>query len=89
MQLIRSLIFNATMYLSMLVFAVAYAPASVYHAKYAVRATQTWCHFIIWCASWMLNLKVDVRGTPPTDEVMIAANAGRRGKGKEIVDRCS
>ncbi|SMX23020.1 lysophospholipid acyltransferase family protein [Boseongicola aestuarii] len=73
MQLARSMLFNVTMYLSMLVYAVAYAPFAIYDAKYAVKATQAWCGFIIWCASWMIGLKVEIRGTPPTDEVMVAA----------------
>lgn len=73
MQLIRSMIFNITLYVSMLPWAIVFAPFAIYDAKYAVTATQSWCRFVIWCASWMIGLKVDVRGTPPTDEVMIAA----------------
>ena len=73
MQLARSMLFNVTIYLSMLAYAIAYAPFAIYDAKYAVSATQAWCRFIIWCASWMIGLRVDVRGTPPTDEVMVAA----------------
>ena len=73
MQLVRSMLFNITLYVSMLPWAIVFAPFAIYDAKYAVTATQSWCRFIIWCARWMMGLKVDVRGTPPTDEVMIAA----------------
>ena len=73
LQLARSLLFNAMLYVSMLTYAIAFAPFAIWNAKYAVKACHAWCRFVIWCASWMIGLKIDVRGTPPTDEVMVAA----------------
>ena len=72
-QLIRSLIFNVTIYGAMPVYAVAYAPFAIASRAGAVRACHAWCRFVIWTAGWMIGLKTDIRGTPPTGEVMVAA----------------
>lgn len=73
MQLARSMLFNITLYVSMLPYAIVFAPFAIWDAKWAVKACHEWCRFSIWCASWMIGLKVEVRGTPPVDAVMIAA----------------
>jgi len=73
MQFARSMLFNITLYVSMLPYAIVFAPFAIWDAKWAVKACHEWCRFNIWCAHWMVGLKIEVRGTPPTDEVMIAA----------------
>ncbi|QMU58727.1 MAG: 1-acyl-sn-glycerol-3-phosphate acyltransferase [Boseongicola sp.] len=73
MQMIRSLVFNVSIYVAMIVLAIIYTPAAVYSRAGAVRACHTWCRFVIWAARVMIGLEVEVRGTPPTDEVMVAA----------------
>ena len=72
-QWVRSLIFNASMYLAMLVIGIAYLPAAIWSADGAVRACHQYCRYVRWSARWMIGLRTEVRGTPPTDEVMIAA----------------
>lgn len=72
-QWVRSVVFNAVMYLSMAVYAVIYLPWALASSRGAVAAAHAWCRLVIWLAGWMVGLKVEVRGTPPTDEVMIAA----------------
>ncbi|MEM8537005.1 MAG: lysophospholipid acyltransferase family protein, partial [Pseudomonadota bacterium] len=71
-QWLRSLVFNAQMYLAMLVFGIIYLPAAIWSSNGAVAACHTYCRWVIWTASWMIGLRVEVRGTPPTEECMVA-----------------
>ncbi|MGI9395143.1 MAG: lysophospholipid acyltransferase family protein [Boseongicola sp.] len=72
-QLLRSLVFNATIYVVMLIYAIIFLPFAIASRDGAVRGCHAWCRFTIWAAGWMIGLKTEVRGTPPTGEVMIAA----------------
>lgn len=72
-QWLRSLIFNATMYLLMPVIGLIYLPWAIASPRGAIAACHKYSSMVLWLASWMIGLKVDYRGTPPTDEVMIAA----------------
>lgn len=72
-QWVRSLIFVGQMYFMMLVIGLVYFPWAVFRRKGALMACQTYCRWVCWTAGWMVGLKTEVRGTPPTDEVMIAA----------------
>ena len=73
MQWIRSLVFNASIYVMMLVLAIAYFPMAVFSREWAFRACHAWCRYVRWAARWIVGLKTEVRGTPPTGEVLIAA----------------
>ncbi|NEX46205.1 lysophospholipid acyltransferase family protein [Pseudotabrizicola algicola] len=70
---IMSLLFNIQMYLAMAVMAVVFAPWALFSREGAFAACHTYCRWVIFTARLMLGLKVEVRGTPPTDEVVIAA----------------
>jgi 1-acyl-sn-glycerol-3-phosphate acyltransferase len=72
-QLLRSVLFIAQMYVAMLVIALAYAPWAVLSARGAHAACHAYCRWVIWSLGWMTGLRCEVRGTPPTGEVMIAA----------------
>ncbi|MDF1669692.1 MAG: lysophospholipid acyltransferase family protein [Roseovarius sp.] len=72
-QWVRSLIFVGQMYFMMLVLGLIFFPWAVFSRKGALTACQTYCRWVCWTAGWMVGLKTEVRGTPPTDEVMIAA----------------
>ena len=72
-QWVRSLIFNLQMYVAMLVVGVLYLPAAILSRDGALAACHAYCAYIQWSARWMIGLKVEIRGTPPTDEVMVAA----------------
>ena len=72
-QLIRSVIFNATIYVVMFIYAIFFFPFAIFSRTWAFRACHAWCAFVIWAARWMVGLKTEVRGTPPTGEVVIAA----------------
>ncbi|MEP4195636.1 MAG: lysophospholipid acyltransferase family protein [Aliishimia sp.] len=72
-QWLRSLLFVGQIYLMMPIIGLAFAPwALVSHhgARACCKFYSRWC---FWTASWMIGLKVEVRGTPPTGEVLIAS----------------
>lgn len=73
MQLLRSLIFNASMYVAMLVIAMVYFIPALVSRDYAFRACHAWCAYVLWAARWMVGLRTEVRGTPPTGEAVVAA----------------
>ena len=61
------------MYIAMPFFALFYTPWAIISPYGAVAACHAYSAYVIWCARWMIGLKTEVRGTPPTDEVLIAA----------------
>mgnify|MGYP005989689699 CR=1 FL=1 len=72
-QFIRSVIFNIMMYVMMLVVGVVYLPWVIVSRHGAIAGCHAYCRYVIWSARWMIGLRCEVRGEPPTDEVMVAA----------------
>ena len=72
-QWVRSLLFISVMYLAMVPYAIIYLPWALFDRRGALAAAHGWCNFVKWMARWSIGLRHEVRGTPPTDEVMIAA----------------
>ncbi len=72
-QWLRSFAFIVQMYLAMFVIAVLYFPWAAVSPAGAHAACHSYCRWVIWTMGWMTGLRVEVRGTPPQDEVMIAA----------------
>ena len=72
-QWIRSLLFNTSMYLAMAVMAVGFLPLALASPSGARLACHTYCRYVLWTARWMVGLRVEVRGTPPGGEVLVAA----------------
>ena len=70
---LMSLLFIIQMYLAMAVIAVAFAPFALFNRAAAVRACHAFCAWTIFSLRWMCGLRCEVRGRPPTEEVMIAA----------------
>jgi 1-acyl-sn-glycerol-3-phosphate acyltransferase len=73
LQWIRSLLFVGQMYLMMAVLAVFFTPLAVFSRTWVYRGVHTYCHWVRWTASWMVGLKSEIRGTVPTEEVLIAS----------------
>lgn len=69
----RSLIFVVQIYLAMLVLGIVFLPYALLTPDGARQACKTYCRWVIWTARWMLDLRCEVRGTPPSGEVLIAA----------------
>lgn len=72
-QWLRSLVFNANMYVSMAVLALYFTPLAMANRDWAFRGVRTYCRYVRWSAAWMIGLRSEIRGTVPTDEVLIAA----------------
>ena len=73
LQWFRSLVFNLSIYVAMLVLAIVFFPFALFSRAWAHRACHAWCTYVLWAARRLVGLKAEVRGTPPTGEVMIAA----------------
>ena len=72
-QWVRSLIFNAQMYLAMPVLAIVFLPYAAVSRTGAYRAIHAYTGYVLWSARWLIGLHTEVRGTPPAGEVLIAA----------------
>jgi 1-acyl-sn-glycerol-3-phosphate acyltransferase len=72
-QWLRSLIFVGQMYAMMAVLAVFYTPWAIVDRRGAFAGIHAYTRWVRWTASWMVGLRTEVRGTPPTGEVLIAS----------------
>ena len=73
MQFLRSLLFNLSIYVMMAVYAVIFFIPALISRDWAHRACHAWCVYVRWALRWMVGLKTEIRGTPPTGEVVVAA----------------
>lgn len=73
LQWLRSLVFVIQMYLAMLVLALIYTPLALFDRRHAYTAMHSYCRWVRYSAGWLVGLHSEVRGEPPTDEVVIAA----------------
>ncbi|MDM8167248.1 lysophospholipid acyltransferase family protein [Roseovarius sp.] len=73
LQWVRSLIFVVNIYAMMGIMGIVFFPWALVSRKGALTACHTWCRWVRWTARWMVGIRTEVRGTPPTDEVLIAA----------------
>lgn len=72
-QWLRSLIFTVLIYFAMLPVGLIWLPAALHSRRGAMAAVKAWCSAVLWLARWLVGLRTEIRGTPPTGEVMIAA----------------
>jgi 1-acyl-sn-glycerol-3-phosphate acyltransferase len=61
------------MYAMMALMAVFFTPWAIFDRRGAFAAVHAYCRWVRWTARWMVGLKTEVRGTPPTGEVLIAS----------------
>lgn len=73
LQWLRSLAFIVQMYVAMLVLGLAFFPWALFSARGARAGCKAFCRWVRWTAAWMVGLRTEIRGTPPTGEVIIAA----------------
>lgn len=73
MQFARSFVFNISIYVMMLVLAVLYFPMAVFSKSWAFRACHAYCAYVRWALRWMVGMETEIRGTPPTGAVVVAA----------------
>ena len=72
-QWLRSLLFIAQMYVAMLIFAIVFFPWALISPAGAHAACHAYSRWVFRTLRWITGLHTEVRGTPPTGEVMIAA----------------
>jgi 1-acyl-sn-glycerol-3-phosphate acyltransferase len=68
-----SVIFIVQMYVAMAVLAVVFAPYALLSRNGAFAACHAFCAWVVLTLRLLCGLRCEVRGTPPTDEVMVAA----------------
>ena len=72
-QWLLSLIFIVQMYLSMVVIGILYLPYAIITPDGALAACHAYCRWVIFSLRVLTGLRIEVRGTPPSQEVLIAA----------------
>ncbi len=72
-QWLRSLIFVGQIYFMMPVIGLLFAPWAMFSRRGAYACCKTYSRWVFWTASWMVGLKVEVRGTPPVEAGLVAA----------------
>ncbi len=70
-QWILSVIFLVIAYGLMAVYALVFAPWALVHRNGAFAAAHAWCKTVRFLARWIVGLKTEIRGTPPSDEVLV------------------
>ena len=71
-QWVRSLIFVGLMYLMMAILGILLAPFAILSVRGAYFAVHLYCRWVRWSARWIAGLHSEIRGTPPTGEVLLA-----------------
>lgn len=72
-QWLRSAVFVGQIYFMMLPLGLLFLPWALFSSRGANLACKTWCAWVRWTARWMVGLRTEVRGTPPSDAVLIVA----------------
>jgi 1-acyl-sn-glycerol-3-phosphate acyltransferase len=73
MLLVRSLVFDAVLYLSMGVIGIFGAPLAIWSVDGAYAVCRTYCRVTFFFLRLICGLKVEVRGEAPRGEVLVAA----------------
>ncbi|MGR3271947.1 1-acyl-sn-glycerol-3-phosphate acyltransferase [Thalassococcus profundi] len=72
-QWVRSLIFIVNVYVSIAVVGILLFPWALVSRRGAWVACSSVCRYVRWSAAWMIGLRSEVRGTPPTDACLVAS----------------
>lgn len=70
---IRGAIFLGTIYAAMLAVAILWLPRAIASREGALAACHAWCRVVRWAARALVGIETEVRGTPPTGDVLVAA----------------
>ncbi|MFK7879387.1 lysophospholipid acyltransferase family protein [Roseobacter sp.] len=73
LQYVRSALFIVQMYVAMPIIGLGFAPWAMFSRKGAYAACKTYSRYVFWTAGWMVGMRCEVRGTPPSGEALIAA----------------
>ncbi|MCH2077062.1 MAG: 1-acyl-sn-glycerol-3-phosphate acyltransferase [Rhodobacteraceae bacterium] len=73
MRWILSLLHLVQAYAMMLVMGIVFLPWALVSKRGAWAACHAWARYAMWTARIMVGIKTEVRGEPPTGEVLVAA----------------
>ncbi|MEO9575142.1 MAG: lysophospholipid acyltransferase family protein [Tateyamaria sp.] len=73
MQMIRSYLFIAQMYVMMLVIGLVFFPYALVNKEGARLCCKTYSRWVFWTMGWMVGIRHEVRGEVPQGEVLVAA----------------
>ena len=73
LQWIRSILFSTQATIVLPIIGLAYAPWAMVSKRGAYAGCRAYARWVIWTAGWMINLRCEVRGTPPTIGCLVAA----------------
>lgn len=65
-QWVRSLLFVGQIYLMMPIIGLVFAPWALFSRAGAYAACKSYSRWVFWTARWMVGIRTEVRGTPPT-----------------------
>ena len=72
-QWLRSFLFVFQIYFMMPIFGLVFAPWAIFSKRGARACCKSYSRWVFWNARLMVGIRCEVRGTPPTGEVLIAA----------------
>jgi 1-acyl-sn-glycerol-3-phosphate acyltransferase len=70
---LRGALFLGTIYAAMAVYALVFLPWALFSRDGAFAAAHGWCRFARRAARAIVGIETEVRGVPPTGEVLVAA----------------
>lgn len=73
LQWIRSILFVTFATLFMPVVGLLYAPWAMFSKRGAYAGCKAYAGGTMWVAKWLIGLRCEVRGTPPSGEALVAA----------------
>lgn len=73
MQLLRSIVFEVLVYLTMAVLGIVGAPFALWSVDGAYAFCRAYARTIMVLMRWIVGIRVEVRGPVPTGEVLVAA----------------
>ncbi|EAQ44432.1 MAG: 1-acyl-sn-glycerol-3-phosphate acyltransferase [Roseobacter sp. MedPE-SWde] len=72
-QWLRSFLFVFQIYFMMPIFGLMFAPWAIFSKRGARICCKSYSRWVFWTARFMVGIRCEVRGTPPSGEVLIAA----------------
>ncbi|KPD13537.1 1-acyl-sn-glycerol-3-phosphate acyltransferase [Phaeobacter sp. 11ANDIMAR09] len=73
LQWLRSFLFVFQIYFMMPIFGLVFAPWAIFSKRGARACCKSYSRWVFWTARLMVGIRCEVRGTPPSGEVLIAA----------------
>ncbi len=73
LQWLRSFLFVFQIYFMMPIFGLMFAPWAIFSKRGARTCCKSYSRWVFWTARFMVGIRCEVRGTPPSGEVLIAA----------------